>query len=108
MEWKEKLDCIITDLSEDRVSVEITLLNEITLGILYYENPKSEWKTKPIMSNKWRCVDAKIEGLYVHGGESLTPRDLMEWAQEKVYLHKFGNKSQENGEEEQAGGDTKE
>jgi hypothetical protein len=52
------------------------------------------------MSNKWRCVDAKIEGLYVHGGESLTPRDLMEWAQEKVYLHKFGNKSQENGEEE--------
>ena len=88
MEWKEKLDCKITDLSEDKVTVEITLLNEVSLGILYYENPKQGWTNKPLMPQKWRCVDAKVEGLYVHGGESLTPRDLMEWAQEKVLEHK--------------------
>lgn len=95
MEWRDKLECKITDLSEDRVSVEITLLGDITLAILYYENPKSGWSNKPIMPDRWRCVDAKVEGLYVHGGESLTPRDLMEWAQEMVLLHKKGNGSKQ-------------
>lgn len=40
------------------------------------------------MPTRWRCVDAKVEGLYVYGGESLTPRDLMEWAQERVLEHR--------------------
>lgn len=88
MEWKDKLKCKITDLSESKVSVEITLFNEVSLGILYYENPKQGWSNKPIMPSRWRCVDAKVEGLYVYGGESLTPRDLMEWAQERVLEHR--------------------
>ena len=87
MEWREQLRCKITDLSVDKVSVEITLLNEVSLGVLYYENPKQGWSNKPIMPTRWRCVDAKIEGVYVYGGESLTPRDLMEWAQDRVLDH---------------------
>lgn len=98
MEWREKLRATITDLSEDKVSVEITILNEVSLGILYYENPKLGWSKKPIMPTRWRCVDAKLEGLYVWGGESLTPRDLMEWAQERVLEHK--GKSFHNGIED--------
>ena len=98
MEWKEKLSCKITDLSEDKVSVEITLLNEVSLGVLYYENPKQGWTNKPLMPQRWRCVDAKVEGLYVHGGESLTPRDLMEWAQDRVLEHK--RKQTNDGPEE--------
>ena len=97
MEWREQLRCKITDLSVDKVSVEITLLNEVSLGVLYYENPKQGWSNKPIMPTRWRCVDAKIEGVYVYGGESLTPRDLMEWAQDRVleHLSKKTNKPQD-------------
>ena len=85
MEWKDKLKCKITDLSESKVSVEITLFNEVSLGILYYENPKQGWSNKPIMPSRWRCVDAKVEGVRVWGGDDISPKDLMVWAQEKVY-----------------------
>lgn len=88
----------VTVITEDRVAVEITLLNEVSLGVLYFERPKLGWVNKPIMPTKWRCVDANIEGLKVHlseddesakGGvkisvKEFTPKDLMEWAQELV------------------------
>ena len=105
MEWREKLRATITDLSEDKVSVEITILNEVSLGILYYENPKFGWSKKPIMPTRWRCVDAKLEGLYVWGGESLTPRDLMEWAQQRVLEHK-GKKLNDVIENPESNGET--
>jgi hypothetical protein len=105
MEWREKLRATITDLSEDKVSVEITILNEVSLGILYYENPKLGWSKKPIMPTRWRCVDAKLEGLYVWGGESLTPRDLMEWAQQRVLEHK-GKKLNDVIENPESNGET--
>jgi hypothetical protein len=30
-------------------------------------------------------VDAKVEGVRVWGGDDISPKDLMVWAQEKVY-----------------------
>lgn len=74
----------VTVITEDRVAVEITLLNEVSLGVLYYERPKQGWVNKPIMPSKWRCVDANVEGVYQWGGEKITPTELIAWAQELV------------------------
>lgn len=74
----------MTVITEDRVAVEITLLNEVSLGVLYYERPKQGWVNKPIMPTKWRCVDANVEGVYQWGGEKITPTELIAWAQELV------------------------
>jgi hypothetical protein len=27
--------------------------------------------------NAWGCVDAKVEGLYVYGGDEITPKDIV-------------------------------
>ncbi len=95
---RKEIKGTISVITEDRVAVEITLLNEVSLGVLYFERPKQGWVNKPIMPSKWRCVDANIEGLKVHlseddksakGGvkisvKEFTPKDLMEWAQELV------------------------
>jgi len=99
MDLYKDLKANITPITEDRVAVEILIKEEVSLGVLYYERPKKGWTNKPIMPTKWRCVDANIEGLKVHlaednesakGGvkisvKEITPKDLMEWAQEKVY-----------------------
>ena len=74
----------MTVITEDRVAVEITLLNEVSLGVLYYERPKQGWVNKPIMPTKWRCVDANVEGVYQWGGEKITPTELIAWAQDLV------------------------
>lgn len=74
----------VTRLSDTRVAVEITLLNEVSLGILYFEKPKMGWTNKPILPTKWRCIDAKVEGVYQYKGNSITPTELMKWAQELV------------------------
>ena len=74
----------VTVITEDRVAVEITLLNEVSLGVLYYERPKQGWVNKPIMPTKWRCVDANVEGVYQWGGEKITPTELIAWAQDLV------------------------
>mgnify|MGYP003339982332 CR=1 FL=1 len=42
MDILKELKADITMLSEDKVSVEIMLLNEVSLGVLYYERPKKE------------------------------------------------------------------
>ena len=42
MDIKKELKGTITVITEDRVAVEITLLNEVSLGVLYYERPKHE------------------------------------------------------------------
>ena len=74
----------VTIITEDRVAVEITLLNEVSLGVLYFERPKLGWVNKPIIPTKWRCVDANVEGVYQWGGEKITPTELIKWAQELV------------------------
>jgi hypothetical protein len=34
--------------------------------------------------NAWACIDAKIEGLYVHGGEHITPKDMVRKCQDLI------------------------
>ena len=79
-----KLTYEITFLEKDRARVVVNYLNEIELGVLYFEPPKREWTNKPIMNMKWACVDASVEGLYEHGGEQLTPKDIVRICQDLI------------------------
>ena len=74
---ESKLQYDITFMEKDRARVVVTYLNEIELGVLYFEPAKKSWTNKPIMDMKWACVDAKVEGLYEHGGEMITPKDIV-------------------------------
>ena len=98
MDIRKEIKGTVTVITQDRVVVEVTLLNEVSLGVLYFEKPKQTWVNKPIMPTKWRCVDANIEGLKVYLAEDnksakggvkisvneITPKQLVEWAQELV------------------------
>ena len=81
---RKEIKGTISVITEDRVAVEITLLNEVSLGVLYFERPKQGWVNKPIIPTKWRCTDAKVEGVYQWGGEKITPTELIKWAQDLV------------------------
>ena len=87
MNVREKLSYEIEEIEEGRYRVEVKLFNEVTLGILYFENPKQRWYSKPIMSDKLRCVDAKVEQLYVYGGENLTPKEVVATCQDLLSEH---------------------
>ena len=56
----------------------------VTLGLLYFEKPKSGWNKKPLLPKKWGCVDAKVEGLYEYGGEHITPKDIIAKCQDLI------------------------
>lgn len=87
MDIRDNIRFNIETLDPNRVMVEVTLLGEMVLGILYFENPKQTWNKKPLLSKKWRCVDAKVEGLYIHGGEDITPKDIIRVCQDLVEEH---------------------
>lgn len=81
--WKDILTPTIEWLEKDRVRV-ILEVDQVELGVLYFEKAKRGWNTKPIQQNGWACVEAKVEGLYVYGGDSATPKDLVAWCQELI------------------------
>jgi hypothetical protein len=102
---RKELKGTVTVISEDRVAVEVTLLNEVSLGVLYYERPKHGWVNKPIMPTRWRCVDAKVEGVYQWGGEKITPTELIMWAQklvEEVVKDKTQNKGENHKDKDES------
>ena len=98
MDLYKELKANITSITEDRVAVEITLFNEVSLGVLYFERPKLGWVNKPIMPTRWRCVDANVEGVYQWGGEKITPTELIAWAQDLVE-EKLKEQGENNGKE---------
>jgi hypothetical protein len=79
----DKLTYEINKIGEDRICVEVSV-SGITMGLLYFERPKSGWSKKPILPTKWSCVDAKVEGLYEYGGENITPKDIVSKCQELI------------------------
>lgn len=66
----------VDDLDPNRKRV-IVLLEDIELGVLYFEKAKKGFTNKPIGLNAWACVDAKVEELYVYGGDNITPKDIV-------------------------------
>jgi hemolysin-activating ACP:hemolysin acyltransferase len=71
----------IFQLDDMRVRIVISLL-EKELGTLYFEKAKRAFTNKPVGMNSWACVDAKVEGLYVVGGEEITPKDIVAYCQQ--------------------------
>ena len=66
----------IFQLDEMKMRIVISLY-EKELGTLYFEKAKRAFTNKPVGMNSWACVDAKVEGLYVVGGEDITPKDIV-------------------------------
>ena len=71
-------------IEEGRIRMVISLNEEVELGTLYFEKAKKSFQRKPVGMNGWACVDAKIEGLYVHGGEHITPKDMVRKCQDLI------------------------
>jgi len=71
----------IFQLDEMKTRIVISLY-EKELGTLYFEKAKRAFTNKPVGMNSWACVDAKVEGLYVVGGEEITPKDIVAYCQQ--------------------------
>ena len=68
---------------DDRIRVTITKEGK-EAGSLYFEKAKKGFTNKPLSMGSWSCIDAKIEGLYVHGGEHITPKDMVRKCQDLI------------------------
>lgn len=77
--WKEMIIPTVDMLDTDRARIVLEV-GEVEIGVLYFERAKKGWTNKPL-TNGWTCVDAKVEGLYIYGGDSVTPKELVAWCQ---------------------------
>lgn len=85
----DKLTYEITKILEGRVRVVVSINKEVELGTLYFEKAKNSFQRKPISMDGWRCVDAKIEGLYEHGGEHITPKNIVAECQKLIKMEGY-------------------
>jgi hypothetical protein len=74
----------LTQMDEDKIRIVVSLNEEVELGTLYFEKAKKMFQRKPIGMNAWACVDAKVEGLYVYGGDNITPKDIVSKCQSLI------------------------
>jgi len=72
----EDLTYDLFQLDDDRVRIVISLY-EKELGTVYFERAKRSFMRKPISMDGWACIDAKVEGLYIAGGDKITPKDIV-------------------------------
>jgi hypothetical protein len=80
------IDSLTYDLFQldvDKIRIVISLY-EKELGTVYFEKAKRSFMRKPITMDGWACIDAKIEGLYVVGGDNITPKDIVERCQKVI------------------------
>lgn len=88
--WRDIIKPTIDRLEHDRVRVVLEAYNQefpeiggVELGVLYFEKAKRGWTKKPLTQG-WTCVDARVEGLYIYGGDSITPKEIVSWCQELI------------------------
>jgi hypothetical protein len=80
------IDSLTYDLFQldvDKIRIVISLY-EKELGTLYFEKAKRAFTNKPVGMNSWCVIDAKIEGLYVVGGDNITPKNIVERCQKVI------------------------
>jgi hypothetical protein len=78
--WKELVVPTLDRIEDDRIRITLHV-EGMEIGVLYFEKAKRGYVNKPIIQKGWACVDAKVEGLYIYGGESITPKELVAWCQ---------------------------
>ena len=96
--YREIIKPTVDMIEWDRVRI-ILEVETIEVGVLYFERAKKGWTNKPL-TNGWTCVDAKVEGLYIYGGESATPKDIIAWCQELINKHPQEPNDNNNQEQE--------
>ena len=74
----------LTQMDEDKIRIVVSLNSEVELGTLYFERAKRMFQRKPVGMNAWACVDAKVEGLYIYGGDNITPKDIVAKCQQLI------------------------
>jgi len=72
----EDLEYDIFQLDGDNMRIIISLYGK-ELGVVYFVKAKRAFTNKPISMDGWAMVDAKVEGLYIAGGDSFTPKDIV-------------------------------
>ena len=80
--WRDIIKPTIDRLEHDRVRITLEVW-DVELGVLYFEKAKRGWTKKPLTQG-WTCVDARVEGLYIYEGISVTPKELVSWCQELI------------------------
>ena len=73
----------LTEIEYGRIRITISN-DDKEVGTLYFEKAKLNFTNKPLSMGSWACVDAKIEGLYEIGGESITPKDIVGKCQDLI------------------------
>lgn len=80
----DTLSYTMDQMEEGRIRIIISLNGDMELGTLYFEKAKKTFQRKPIGMDAWGCIDAKIEGLYQMGGETITPKDVVRKCQDLI------------------------
>lgn len=82
-EYKNILTPNLTKMDDGTIRI-IFSMNEEEMVCLYYEVAKKGWTNKPIMTNKWRCIDAKVMNPDIYEDGTIEPKDLVGWGQELI------------------------
>ena len=82
MNYRIILTPTLTKMDDGTIRI-IFSKNEEEMACLYYEKAKNGWTNKPIVSNQYRCFDAKISNPTIYEGD-IEPKDLMGWGQEII------------------------
>ena len=80
--WTDLVIPTVDMIETDRARIVLEV-RDVELGVLYFEKAKRGWTNKPL-TNGWTCVDAKVEGLYIYGGDSVTPKEIVAYCQELI------------------------
>ena len=84
-DYKNILTPTITKMDDGTIRI-IFSMNEEEMVCLYYEVAKKGWTNKPILSNKWRCIDAKVTNPNIYENKIVEPKDLVGWGQELISI----------------------
>ena len=86
-DYKNILTPTLTKMDDGTIRI-IFSMNEEEMVCLYYEVAKRGWTNKPVLSNKWRCVDAKVMNPDIYENKIVEPKDLVGWGQELISISK--------------------
>lgn len=100
-DYKIILTPTITKMDDGTIRV-IFSMNEEEMVCLYYEIAKRGWTNKPILSNKWRCVEGKVMNSVIYDKGIVEPKDLVGWGQEliSVFISEHSSESNQNPSKE--------
>ena len=80
--WTDLVIPTIDMLEPDRVRIVLEVEN-IEIGVLYFEKAKNSFQNKPLTMNSWRCVDAKVEDETIFN-EDFIPKDMIGKCQDLI------------------------